>query len=114
MTAVAAVSSKDRVLEIGTGSGYQAAVLAEVAGEVYTIELLPELAMRARSVLSELGYDNVHVRTGDGYAGGRSTRPLMRSWSRRHRTTFLRRWWSNSLSTGAWSSRSARATRNCA
>ena len=69
MTAVAAVSSKDRVLEIGTGSGYQAAVLAEVAGEVYTIELLPELAMRARSVLSELGYDNVHVRTGDGYAG---------------------------------------------
>lgn len=69
MTEAAGISSADRVLEIGTGSGYQAAILAEVAGEVYTIELLPELAMRARSVLRALGYGNVHVRSGDGYAG---------------------------------------------
>ncbi|MEX1185965.1 MAG: protein-L-isoaspartate(D-aspartate) O-methyltransferase [Gemmatimonadaceae bacterium] len=69
MTEAAAISSGDRVLEIGTGSGYQAAVLAELARDVYTIEILPELATRARAVLEELGYRNVHLRTGDGYVG---------------------------------------------
>jgi protein-L-isoaspartate(D-aspartate) O-methyltransferase len=59
----------DRVLEIGTGSGYQAAVLALVAREVISIEILPELGESARSRLRELGYDNVTVRIGDGYAG---------------------------------------------
>lgn len=59
----------DRVLEIGTGSGYQAAVLAEIADEVYTIEIVPELARSAEAVLKRLGYDNVHVRLGDGYKG---------------------------------------------
>ncbi len=58
-----------KVLEVGTGSGYQAAVLAELAATVYTIEIVPQLADRARDTLAELGYDNVHVRQGDGYAG---------------------------------------------
>jgi protein-L-isoaspartate(D-aspartate) O-methyltransferase len=58
-----------RVLEIGTGSGYQAAVLAELVGEVYTIELLRPLADSARQRLERLGYRNVHVKAGDGYKG---------------------------------------------
>ena len=69
MTEALEVSPADRVLEIGTGSGYQAAVLAEIAREVYTIEIVPELARRATSVLRSLGYANTHVREGDGYAG---------------------------------------------
>jgi protein-L-isoaspartate(D-aspartate) O-methyltransferase len=59
----------DRVLEIGTGSGYQAAVLAKVVGRVYSIEIVPELAARARGVLAELGIANVEVFVGDGYRG---------------------------------------------
>ena len=59
----------DRVLEIGTGSGYQAAVLAELAAEVYTIEIVETLARRAARDLERLGYDNIHTRHGDGYAG---------------------------------------------
>jgi protein-L-isoaspartate(D-aspartate) O-methyltransferase len=58
-----------RVLEIGTGSGYQAAVLGQLAGEVYTIEIIPELAERARKTLEENGAHNVTVRTGNGYLG---------------------------------------------
>jgi len=69
MTEAARIETGDRVLEIGTGSGYQAAILAELASEVYTIEIIPELAARARGVLDELGYRDVHVRAGDGYAG---------------------------------------------
>lgn len=57
------------VLEVGTGSGYQAAVLSRLVQQVYTIEILPVLADGARTVLAQLGYDNVTVRTGDGYAG---------------------------------------------
>ncbi len=66
-----AVSPKpgDRVLEIGTGSGYQAAVLAEIVGEVYTIEIIPALAQSAAAKLKELGYKNVHVKAGDGFFG---------------------------------------------
>jgi protein-L-isoaspartate(D-aspartate) O-methyltransferase len=59
----------EKVLEIGTGSGYAAAVLAEIAAEVYTIERIKVLADRASAVLEELGYDNVHVRHGDGTLG---------------------------------------------
>ncbi len=59
----------DRALEVGTGSGYQAAVLGELVQEVYTIEIIPDLAERAGKMLSELGYDNVEVRQGDGYQG---------------------------------------------
>jgi protein-L-isoaspartate(D-aspartate) O-methyltransferase len=69
MTEAAGISKKEKVLEIGTGSGYQAAVLGEVAGEVYTIEIIPELAERARRVLAELGYENVFVKAGNGYLG---------------------------------------------
>ncbi len=57
------------VLEVGTGSGYQAAVLGELAAQVYTIEIVPELAASARVVLERLDYTNVHVRAGDGYRG---------------------------------------------
>ena len=59
----------DRVLEIGTGSGYQAAVLAEVAGQVYTIELHKNLAGQAEKLLRSLGYDTVNIRCGDGFFG---------------------------------------------
>jgi len=58
-----------KVLEIGTGSGYQAAVLAECVRDVYTIEILPELGRQAAALLAELGYANVHARIGDGYDG---------------------------------------------
>lgn len=76
MTEVAKISPGERVLEIGTGSGYQAAILSELAREVYTIEIIPELAARARAVLGELGYTNVQVRTGDGYAGWKERAPF--------------------------------------
>lgn len=62
-------SPMDRVLEIGTGSGYQAAVLAELVAEVYTIEIVETLGRRAEADLKRLGYTNVHVRIGDGYQG---------------------------------------------
>lgn len=69
MTAAARLASTDRVLEIGTGSGYAAAVLAEIVTEVYTVERLPGLAERARQRLAELAYLNIHVLTGDGTLG---------------------------------------------
>lgn len=69
MTEAAEISKKDKVLEIGTGSGYQAAVLGEVAGEVYSIEILPEMAERASNTLKDLGYTNVFVKAGNGYLG---------------------------------------------
>jgi protein-L-isoaspartate(D-aspartate) O-methyltransferase len=69
MTQWAAVHPGDRVLEVGTGSGYQAAVLAEITNRVFTIELLPELARQAAARLKDLGYDQVRVRRGDGYQG---------------------------------------------
>jgi protein-L-isoaspartate(D-aspartate) O-methyltransferase len=69
MTEAAGISKQAKVLEIGTGSGYQAAILGEVAMEVYTIEIIPELGENARRVLEELGYDNVFVKIGNGYLG---------------------------------------------
>jgi len=69
MTEAARVRPGDRVLEIGTGSGYAAAVLSKIAGEVYTVERLEALAESARDRLTALGYDNVHVRCGDGTLG---------------------------------------------
>lgn len=59
----------DKVLEVGTGSGYQAAVLAEITPNVYSIEIVKELAERARKTLREQGYDNVRIKIGDGYKG---------------------------------------------
>ena len=69
MTEALAPAPGARVLEIGTGSGYQAAVLAELVKEVYTIEIVPALAARAARTLKELGYTNVQTREGDGYLG---------------------------------------------
>lgn len=69
MTQAMAVQPGERVLEIGTGSGYQAAVLAELDARVFSIEIVPELAEHARSVLRAEGYKNVKVLTGDGYKG---------------------------------------------
>jgi len=69
MTELLELPARGRVLEIGTGSGYQSAVLGEMAAEVYSIEILPELAKAAGDKLKELGYTNVEVRAGDGYRG---------------------------------------------
>jgi len=69
MTELLELPPKARVLEIGTGSGYQSAVLAEIASDVYSIEILPELAQAAGRKLKDLGYSNVEVREGDGYRG---------------------------------------------
>jgi protein-L-isoaspartate(D-aspartate) O-methyltransferase len=72
------VRPTSRVLEIGTGSGYQAAILAELAAEVYTIETVAGLAEQARETLATLGYDNVHTRTGNGYLGWPEAAPFDR------------------------------------
>ncbi len=69
MTQVLHLQGSERVLEIGTGSGYQAAVLAEIAHEVYTVEILGDLLNRARATLDSMGYKNIHFLTGDGYQG---------------------------------------------
>jgi protein-L-isoaspartate(D-aspartate) O-methyltransferase len=69
MTDLADVTKEDVVLEIGTGSGYQAGVLSELSGRVYTIEIVEMLGQRAANTLERLGYDNVTARVGDGYAG---------------------------------------------
>src|SRR5215469_6509546 len=69
MTDLLRLAPHSRVLEIGTGSGYQAAVLAELGHQVYTIEIVSELAELAATRLSDLGYTAAHVRRGDGYYG---------------------------------------------
>jgi protein-L-isoaspartate(D-aspartate) O-methyltransferase len=69
MTDAAAIPAHGRVLEVGTGSGYQAAVLAQLATEVYSIEIIEPLAQRASQTLQRLGYSNVHVKQGNGYEG---------------------------------------------
>jgi protein-L-isoaspartate(D-aspartate) O-methyltransferase len=69
MTETLELTSDGKVLEVGTGSGYQAAILAELVKEVYTIELIPGLAKRAQKTLGELGYKNIQLKTGDGYQG---------------------------------------------
>lgn len=76
MTDLAAPKSSDRVLEVGTGSGYQTAVLAQLAAELYTIEILPELARVSKKRLDEEGYRNVRYRVGDGYYGWAESAPF--------------------------------------
>lgn len=77
MSELAEIEPGDKVLEIGTGSGYQAAVLAELGAEVYSIEIVPELGERTRALLDRLGYDErIHTRIGDGYAGWPSEAPF--------------------------------------
>jgi len=69
MTEQLRLKPSDRLLEIGSGSGYQAAILAELVADVYTIEILEPLAKTAEATLQRLGYKNVHLRVGDGYQG---------------------------------------------
>ena len=76
MSQWAEVGPGDKVLEVGTGSGYQAAVLAELAGQVFTIELRPDLAEAARTSLQDLGYGQVQGRVGDGYQGWPEAAPF--------------------------------------
>ena len=76
MTQLLALTPESRVLEIGTGSGYQAAILAELAGEVFSIEVVPELAETASATLERLGYRDVHVRAGNGRDGWPEAAPF--------------------------------------
>jgi len=76
MTELLRIDGEDRVLEVGTGSGYQAAVLAELVGEVFTIEIVEPLIRVADDLLRSLGYDNVQVRHGDGYYGWEEEGPF--------------------------------------
>lgn len=69
MTQALRLKPEHKVLEVGTGSGYQAAVLAEIVDSVYTIEIVEELGIRARKLLESLDYDNIEVKIGDGYHG---------------------------------------------
>ena len=76
MTQILGLKPESKVLEIGTGSGYQAAVLAKLAKDVYTIEIVKELADGAQGTLARLGYKNIHVRAGDGYKGWPEAAPF--------------------------------------
>ena len=76
MTESLGLRGGETVLEVGTGSGYQAAVLAEIAGAVYTIEIVKPLYERAKQTLAEEGYENIHCRFGDGYEGWPEAAPF--------------------------------------
>ena len=76
MTELLELKGGERVLEVGTGSGYQAAILAELAAEVYTIEIVEKLASSAKKVLLESGYQNIKVKAGDGYLGWPEAAPF--------------------------------------
>ncbi len=76
MTELLELSATDRVLEVGTGSGYQAAVLGEICAAVFTVEIVPALGRTAGDALREMGYRNVTVRVGDGYAGWKEEAPF--------------------------------------
>jgi len=76
MTEALQLNPSSRVLEIGTGSGYQTAILASLASEVFTIEIIPELSRRAATTLKELGFSNVHFRVGDGSLGWAEAAPF--------------------------------------
>jgi protein-L-isoaspartate(D-aspartate) O-methyltransferase len=76
MTEALGLEGGEKILEVGTGSGYQAAVLDEIVGEVYTVEIHESLAARAKETLDRLGYKDVHVRAGDGYRGWPEVAPF--------------------------------------
>ncbi len=75
MTQFLEVNRGDRVLEIGTGSGYQTAILARMGLEVFTVERVPELSLQAEALLDELGYENIHFKTGSGFEGWNENAP---------------------------------------
>ena len=70
------ISKTDKVLEVGTGSGYQTAILAELAGEVFSIERIKSLSLTAQKVLESLSYNNIHFRVGDGFLGWKEAGPF--------------------------------------
>lgn len=76
MTELLHLKDTDKVLEVGTGSGYQTAILAALARQVYTIEIIPDLATTARNVLARLGYANIRTKVGDGYQGWKEFAPF--------------------------------------
>ncbi len=76
MTELLELKPNDKVLEIGTGSGYQAAILAELSKEVYSIEIIESLALRAKDTLNKLGYKNIEIKVGDGYKGWKEKAPF--------------------------------------
>jgi protein-L-isoaspartate(D-aspartate) O-methyltransferase len=76
MTELMELKGGEKVLEVGTGSGYQAAILAEIASEVYTIEIIESLGKSAEARLEKMGYTNIHVRIGDGYKGWPEVAPF--------------------------------------
>jgi protein-L-isoaspartate(D-aspartate) O-methyltransferase len=76
MTELLDLEGGEKVLEVGTGSGYQAAILAEIGCEVYTVEIIDELSERARALLESLGYKNVHYKVGDGHQGWEEHAPF--------------------------------------
>ena len=76
MTELLELKGGEKVLEVGTGSGYQAAILAELTKEVYTIEIIEALASSAKNLLLQLGYQNIHVKAGDGYLGWPEVAPF--------------------------------------
>jgi protein-L-isoaspartate(D-aspartate) O-methyltransferase len=76
MTQLLSLKGAERVLEIGTGSGYQTAVLGKLAAEVYSIEIIPKLSDRAKILLVQLGFDNVHLKVGDGFFGWQEQGPF--------------------------------------
>ena len=76
MTELLGLKGTERVLEIGTGSGYQTAVLGKLAAEVYSIEIIPKLSDRAKILLVQLGFDNVHLKVGDGFFGWEEQSPF--------------------------------------
>jgi len=75
MTEVLQLEGQEKVLEVGTGSGYQAAILAEIAKEVFTVEIVESLALKAKTVLEKLGYKNIFFKIGDGTFGWREHKP---------------------------------------
>ena len=113
MTEAAEIASGEKVLEIGTGSGYQAAVLAELAKEVYTIEIIPELAESSRTLLREMGYKNLQVKTGNGYAGWPEHAPFDAIVVTAAPDEVRRRWSSNWRCVARWLFLSARASNRC-
>jgi protein-L-isoaspartate(D-aspartate) O-methyltransferase len=76
MTQLLSLKGTERVLEIGTGSGYQTAVLGKLAAKVYSIEIIPKLSDRAKILLVQLGFDNVHLKVGDGFFGWEEQGPF--------------------------------------
>jgi protein-L-isoaspartate(D-aspartate) O-methyltransferase len=109
MTETLRLQGSDKALEIGTGSGYQTAVLSLLAAEVYTVERIARLSRQAQTALARFGVSNVHFLVGEAVWAGQSMAPMTRFWSPAPRRPFRVRWWSNWPTAGAWLCRWGRA-----